>query len=83
MKIHNKQMVAHLKARGIIARAKYIEKGSLKGFWRLYNLNITWWDNVELQQKLKNFGFTNWDGTELSNCHGNGGMFHIFVKWNN
>lgn len=76
-------MVAHLKARGIICRAKYIEKGSLKGFWRLYNPNTTWWDNKELQQKLKNFSFTNWDGAELANHHGNGGMFHIFVKWNN
>lgn len=64
---------------GIACQPKYIVEGSLKGTWRLYNHDIPWWDNTELQNKLKCLGFRNHDGEQITNFNGNGGIFSVFL----
>jgi len=81
MKAHNEQMKALLKANGIDARVKLIEKGSLKGSWRIYNPDIQWYGNTELHNKLSSMGFKGYFGGELGNFEGNGGVFMVFLRY--
>jgi hypothetical protein len=67
-----------LKRHGIDARVKYLETGSLKRRWRLYNPRVQWTE--ELAAKLNELGFTDFDGTPLGKYSGNGGVFSVFVK---
>lgn len=80
MRKENKLMIKHLKANGIKASVKYIATGSLKGSWRLYDSETHWYNNAELQNKMKHLGFTDYDGSELNNLSGNGGAFSVFVR---
>lgn len=82
MRKENKSMIAFLKRHRIPARVKYIWDGSLRGTWRLYNPDITWYGNKELQEKLTSLGFKDFDGKELNDFSGNGGVFSVFVKGN-
>ncbi len=81
MKAHNEQMKALLKANGVDARVKLIEKGSMKGAWRLYSPNVTWYGNRELQDKLTALGFLDYFKTPLNDYSGNGGVFMIFARY--
>lgn len=82
MKPINKSMKKYLRKNGIDAMPKLILTGSLKGCWRLYKKNVTWWNNTSLQNRLKNLGFVGFDNKELNNFSGNGGMFHVFARNN-
>lgn len=82
MRIENQKMKTFLSQNGIKAVPKYQFTGSLRGRWRLYQTGIKWWDNVELQNKLNELGFTDFDGKPLNKFSGNGGMFSIFAKFN-
>lgn len=77
-RLENKKMEDFLKSHRIIATAKYIHTGSLKGCWRLYNPNEKWSD--ELMKKLTDLGFSDFDGRPLNRFSGNGGFFSVFVK---
>ena len=83
MLTHNKQMQDFLKLNGIKAIPKRIDKGSLKGTWRLlgsphYHLCPAWTN--ELSTKLNNLGFVGFDGKPLGQFSGNGGKFCVFVR---
>ena len=81
MKAENQKMKQYLASNGIKATPKFLWKGSLKGTWRLYNLKTKWWENYELMQRLTSLGFKDFDGDHLDNYSGNGGMFHIFARF--
>lgn len=82
MKAHNLNMKELLKANGIDASVKLIEKGSLKGSWRLYNKDVTWYGNKALQSKLTELGFLGYFGKPLNDFEGNGGVFMVFLRYN-
>ena len=71
-----------LKESGIEAKAMFIWKGSMKGTWRLYKKNVSWWNNTGLHYKLAFLGFSDYDGDVLDKFSGNGGHFQIFVRAN-
>ena len=75
---HNKAMQDKLAQYGIKCRAKRIDKGSLKGSWRLYNPEIKW--SQELADRFNSLGFMDFDGKPLGIYSGNGGYFAIFVR---
>ncbi len=75
---HNKQMQDFLRANGIEAIPKWIDKGSLKRTWRLYNRKIKW--SEELAAKLNSLGFVDYDGKSPGKLSGNGGIFSVFVR---
>lgn len=75
----NKAMQAELRKNGIEASCKFLHKGSLKGRWSLYNPNIKWFGNKELQKKFTDLGFLDFDGKPLSDFSGNGGGFSVCV----
>jgi len=70
MLAHNKQMQDFLRHNGIKAIPKRIDKGSLQGTWRLYNLKMSW--SLELASKLNGLGFTDFDGKPLDQTAGIG-----------
>lgn len=83
----NQQMQAFLRKNGFInAVPKYLEKGSLRGCWRIYSrprgggfdAYDKWTD--EVREKLTSLGFVDFDGKELSKYSGNGGVFSIFAR---
>ncbi len=78
MRPESQRMKTWLKNHGIIAQPKYIRKGSMKGTWRLYNLNTTWTE--ELANKLNGLGFNDFDHKPLGKYSGNGGRFSVFVR---
>ncbi len=78
MLAHNKQMQDFLRQNGIEAVPKRIDKGSLKGTWRLYNFKIDW--SLDLASRLNGLGFTDFDGKPISQISGNGGRFSVFVR---
>ena len=78
MLLHNRKMQDFLKANGIIARAKYIQNGSLTHCWNLYGKGQYW--NNELREKLTKLGFTAFDEKPLHKYSGNGGLFSVFVR---
>ena len=75
---HNREMQSFLRSHQIEAIPKRIDKGSLRGTWRLYNFNIKW--SLELAKKLNDLGFTDFDGKPLGQFSGNGGVFQVFVR---
>jgi hypothetical protein len=81
MKAHNEKVKSYLSQNGIEARVKLIEKGSLKGSWRIYAPNVTWYGNHELQNKMIELGFKDYFGTPLNDYSGNGGAFMIFARF--
>jgi len=89
LRAENQRMKKFLAEHGINAVPQYIHTGSLKGCWRLYGLeqdgyghwiHQKWFGNYELQDKLKNLGFTDFDRTPLNDFSGNGGVFSVFVR---
>jgi hypothetical protein len=76
----NKKMRAFLKTNGIDAMPKYLDKGSMKGCWRIYGEG-KWWGNKPLIDKMTKLGFVDFDGQPLSDYSGNGGMFSIFPRF--
>ena len=78
MRPENKQMQIFLKQNGIDAIPKYINKGSLRGTWRLYNYKTKW--SITLANKLNNLGFRDFDGKPLARFSGNGGIFQVFIR---
>jgi 2-phospho-L-lactate transferase/gluconeogenesis factor (CofD/UPF0052 family) len=83
MRIENKNMQAFLNENGVTARVKYLDKGSLKGTWRLYEPKTDWYNNTGLINRLTALGFTNYDGEPLTKFSGNGGTFQIFARATN
>ena len=77
MLAHNKRMKDFLSNHGIKATPKYLNKGSLRGCWRLWG-QIKW--DLDLANKLNSLGFVDFDGTPLERFSGNGGMFSVFVR---
>ena len=85
---HNKKMMDFLKSNGIEANVKYIDKGSLKGCWRLTGKNEdlnagVWWHSPQLWAKLNALGFRDFDNDILDQFSGNGGTFSIFARFTN
>jgi len=78
MKPENKRMQEYLVNNGIYATPKYLQAGSLKGCWRLYNKKDRWSEG--LVRALNGLGFTNYNGKPLDQLSGNGGMFQVFVR---
>ena len=74
----NKRMQDFLAKHGIKADAKYLDTGSLKGRWRLSNIDTKW--TVELADRLNVLGFRDFDDRCLHKYSGNGGLFSVFVK---
>ena len=81
MRAENKRMRRFLRANGITATPKYINKGSLRGCWRLYNPRQAWGDS--LRERLTVLGFVDFDGQPLSRFSGNAGLFQVFVRGHN
>jgi hypothetical protein len=81
MKAHNEKIKNYLSQNGINARVKLIEKGSLKGSWRIYAPKVTWYGNSELQNKMIELGFKDYFNTPLNDYSGNGGAFMIFARF--
>lgn len=79
MRPENQKMKEYLALNGIDCTPKYLFDGSLKKTWRLYNPKIKWWDNTVLQNKLKELGFKDYNGHEITNT-GNGGAFSVFLR---
>jgi len=71
------QIKKFLKNNNIICNVKYIDKGSLKGTYRLYkNMEV----NPYIIQKLNDLGFVNISDKKIDIYNFNGGIFSIFVK---
>lgn len=81
MRPENKKMQSFLQSHGIKAMPKYINKGSIRGTWRLYNSKTKW--SMELADKLNNLCFRDFDGKPLAQFSGNGGLFCVFVRGHN
>lgn len=77
----NRRMQAWLAQHGIQATPKFIHEGSLRGTWRLYNLEQKW--TPELAAQLNALGFTHNHGEPLGPFSGNGGIFSVFVRGHN
>lgn len=78
MRQENERMRSFLASNGIICTPKYIETGSMKRTWRLYNRNAKW--TPGLAEKLNMLGFTDYNHKPLGEFSGNGGMFSVFVR---
>ena len=89
----NKTMQGFLRSNGFpYAVAKYIDKGSLRGSWRIYsrprasgkekNIIDTYdkW-TPEVVEKLNSLHFTNLYGKPLDIFDGNGGLFSVFARF--
>lgn len=81
MLAHNKRLMDFLKANGIKATVKYLDKGSLRGCWRLYNRTVKW--SLELADKLNGLGFKGFDGSPLGEFSGNAGLLCLCVRGHN
>ena len=81
MKIVNQNMKNLLAKNGIDAQVKYLDKGSMKGTWRIQNAKVTWYGNKELQAKMTELGFLDYSKAPLNDFSGNGGVFQVFVKY--
>ncbi len=77
----NQRMQAFLASYGIECVPKYIRNGSLKGSWRLYNLEMRW--TGELADRLNSLGFSDLWGKPLDYLSGNAGLFSVFVRGHN
>ncbi|MFZ2937609.1 MAG: hypothetical protein WA066_02770 [Candidatus Omnitrophota bacterium] len=91
---HNKRMQDFLRSNGFpYAVAKYFNKGSLRGSWRIYsrpamekgdnlwNIYEKW--SEELAERFNALGFTNLWHKPLDKWDGNGGLFQVFVRGHN
>jgi hypothetical protein len=78
MRPENIAMKAYLQQHGIKARVKYVQKGSLRGTWQLYNPDMIW--SEELTKKLGELGFRDFDGQPLGQFSGNGGVFSVNTR---
>jgi hypothetical protein len=74
----NAAMEQFLAQNGVKAKAHYIWDGSLRGTWRLSNLNERW--TPEWADRLNALGFLDYSGKPLGPYSGNGGMFQVFVR---
>lgn len=77
----NVRMQDFLKANGIDATVKYIADGSLRGTWRLSNLDQPW--TLDLAGKLNALGFVDCHGDPFGQFSGNGGVFSVFARGHN
>jgi hypothetical protein len=75
---HNKKMKILLKKYGIKCDPMYLQAGSLKHSWRLYNRGQKWTN--QLIDSFTLLGFKSYNGEPLSQHSGNGGTFHIFAR---
>jgi hypothetical protein len=81
MKEVNLTMKKLLADNGIEAQVKYIDKGSLKGRYRIQNAKEVWYKNTALINKMTELGFIDGSGDALSDHSGNGGVFQVFVYY--
>ena len=66
---------------GIKCRVKFINKGSMRGTFRLYDPKTTWYGNAELQQKIISLGFQpSCPAYPIGDFSGNGGAFSVFLR---
>lgn len=90
---HNKKMQEFLRSNGFtFAVVKLIEKGSMRGTWRIYSASkrakdanpLKCYDqwSIEIAEKLNGLGFRNFTGDPLGRFDGNGGLFSIFARHN-
>lgn len=86
---HNQNMQNFLKRHGIDAVPFRIDKGSMRGTWRLVGKanrkSENWHEKYqkwtpELEAKLNGLGFLDYDGKTLHKFSGNGGTFCVFVR---
>ena len=67
---HNKAMQAILRASGIDCIPKRLDKGSMRGTWRLHKRGLEWTE--QLRQQFISLGFRDFDGQEISRYSSNG-----------
>ena len=80
MRAENKAMSEYLRAHGFEGvKARYIEKGSLKGCWSLSGKLVDLWREQDART-LNGLGFWGFDGKPLHMFSGNGGMWQVFVR---
>ena len=79
MRTENKQMQEFLASKGIKAVPKYLYKGSLKVTWILYGKDQKWTEL--LRSQFIGLGFLDYDGESLTKYSGNGGFFHVNVRY--
>lgn len=84
---HNVKMEQFLKQNGINAVPWRIDKGSMRGCWRIYSKQGKGFTNMdkwtpELVDKFTALGFRDFDNQPLNQFSGNGGDFQIFVRIN-
>lgn len=82
---HNKKMQAFLKGNGINAIPWRIDKGSMKGCWRIYSKKGKGFEHMEpwttdTAAKMTALGFKDFDWQPLGQFSGNGGMFQVFAR---
>ena len=78
MRPENKRMQEFLRKNGVEAKVKYIQDGSLKKTWRLFNRSQLWSDwHIK---KLTELGFTDNSNKPFTEFSGNGGMFSVFAR---
>ena len=88
MRPENKAMADFLASKGITGVVpKYIDKGSLRGCWRLCikgPVRGIWkqWAMADAEL-LNGLGFVGFDGKPLGMYSGNGGMWQVFVRGHN
>lgn len=74
---HNKDMQSYLKRHGIECVPKRLDKGSMRGTWRLYQKGAEL--HAQDIEKLTELGFLDYDGKPLNWLSGNGGGWCVFV----
>lgn len=86
---HNTKMKEFLEAAGFVnIIPKYLDKGSLKGCWRIVSRingqpNLTGYalQTPDAAEKLTALGFIDFDRGPLNPYSGNGGLFAIFARF--
>jgi len=79
MLAHNREMKIFLESHGLKLMPKRFDTGSMRGTWRLYNLNLKY--TPEIQEKLTGLGFTDWDGSSLDRHSSNGDIVSLCVQF--
>lgn len=84
---HNVKMENFLKSNGFVNAVPWrIDKGSMRGCWRIYSKQGRGWNNIDkwtpdIADKFNKLGFVGFDGKPLNQLSGTGGVFHIFVMF--
>lgn len=84
MRAQNRRMIDFLATNGIKVKARYLDKGSMKGTWNIWNSVDEWSDG--LKKQFTELGFSDWDGEALRSFSSNGPVgsgFFICVRGHN